>query len=397
MSAKAVLFVALAFACPLAVFGQAAQSKSDAIQQYLRNAQQDLEQKRPDLAIPQLEAAVALDPGNMDAQANLGVLLYFKGDAANAAPHLRAAVKGKPDLWKIQALLGLAEFRTKDANNARSDLEAALPHLKGERVQNEAGNALVASYSSTGEMEKAARVVSILLETQPTDARLLLLSYRLNTDIANRSLVTLALAAPDSAEMHQAMARELTSRGDEAGAVAHYREALRLDSTLPGIYFDFGNLLFNSTDQKLQAEAEAQFKAALAANPFDEKSQLMLGEIAAQRGDMKAALDAESRAIELQPNDPDACSELAKVLMSMGQRDKARILLDRAIESDPTSYIAHYRLSSLDRQEKKFDDAKRELAEYQKYKEMKAKLQAIFHEIHVRTDDKPEDDGGMGK
>ncbi|HLY42388.1 MAG TPA: tetratricopeptide repeat protein [Terracidiphilus sp.] len=397
MSAKPILFFALALTCPLTASAQAAQSKGDAIQQYLRNAEQDLAQKRPDLAIPQLEAALALDPGNIDAQANLGVLLYFKGDAVNAAPHLRAAVKAKPELWKIQVLLGLTEFRTKDADNARVDLEAALPHLKGEKVQREAGNALIASYSASGEMEKAARVVSVLLETQPTDAHLLLLSYRLNTDIANNSLVTLALAAPDSAEMHQAIARELTRRGDEPGAVAHYREAIRLDPTLPGLYFDFGNLLFNSTDQKLQSEAEPQFKAALAANASDEKSQLMLGEIAAQRGDMKAAFDAESRALELQPNDPDACSELAKVLMTMGQRDKARVLLDRAIEMDPTSYTAHYRLSSLDRQEKKFDDAKHELAEYQKYKEMKARLQAIFHEMHVRTEDKPEDDGGMGK
>src|SRR5579862_9311457 len=213
MSAKPILFFALALTCPLTASAQAAQSKGDAIQQYLRNAEQDLAQKRPDLAIPQLEAALALDPGNIDAQANLGVLLYFKGDAVNAAPHLRAAVKAKPELWKIQVLLGLTEFRTKDADNARVDLEAALPHLKGEKVQREAGNALIASYSASGEMEKAARVVSVLLETQPTDAHLLLLSYRLNTDIANNSLVTLALAAPDSAEMHQAIARELTRRG----------------------------------------------------------------------------------------------------------------------------------------------------------------------------------------
>jgi len=397
MSAKPVLFLALAFVSPLAAVAQAAQSKRDAVQQYLRNAERDLAQKRPDLAVPQLEAALALDPSNTDAQANLGVLLYFRGDFVNAAPHLRAAVKAKPELWKIQALLGMAEIRTRDTDNGRSDLEAALPHLKGEKVQREVGDALIASYSSTGELEKTAHVVSVLLEADPTDARLLLLSYRINTDIANNSLVTLALASPGSAEMHQAMARELTRRGDEAGAVVHYREAIRLDPTLPGLYFDFGNLLFNSTDQKLQAEAEAQFKAALAANPSDEKSQLMLGEIAAQRGDMKAALDADSHAVELNPNDPDACSELASVLMTMEQRDKARVLLDRAIEIDPTSYTAHYRLSSLDRQEKKFDDAKRELAEYKKYKDMKTKLQEIFHEIHVRADDKPEDDGGMGK
>jgi Tfp pilus assembly protein PilF len=345
----------------------------------------------------EFEAALALDPANTEVQANFGVLLYFRGDLDKAVPHLRAAVKAQPDLWKIQALLGLAEHRLKDADAARSDLESAWPHLTEQKIQAEVGDALIASYTATGELEKAASTVSVLLAAQPTNPRFLLLAYQLYTDLASNAMVTLTLAAPQSAEVHQAMARELARQGNETAAVANYREAIRIDPKLPGVSFEFGNLLYYSTDEKLQAEAGDQFRAALVANPHDGKAQLMLGEIAARSGDMKAAYEADAHAVEMQPNDPEACTEFAKILMSMKEPDKARSLLLHAIEIDPMDYTAHYRLSTLDRQQGHPEEAKRELAQYEKYKAMKDKLGSIFHDMRARSDDKQEDGNGMSK
>jgi tetratricopeptide (TPR) repeat protein len=392
MTHKASVFALVLLTFSLPSLCQTSPATSDPVQEHLRTAQQYLNQKRPDLAIPEYEAALALDPANLHAQADLGVLLYFRGDFEKAVPHLRAAVKAQPDLWKIQALLGLAEDRLKDESNARSDLESALPHLKGEKVQLEVGKALIESYSAAGDLEKAARTVSVMLDSQPTDASLLLMSYRLYSDLAGNALLTLAVAAPQSAEMHQAMARELRRHGDEAAAVANYREAIRIDPKLPGLYFQFGKLLYNSTDQRLKSEAEAQFQAALAVNPQDEKAQLMLGEIAARRGDLKAAYDADARAVEMQPNDSDACNEFAGVLLSVDERDKARILLLHALEIDPMNYFAHFRLSTIYRMEGKPEEANREIAEYKKYRDMKEKLRTLFNDMRVQMDDKPNDD-----
>jgi cytochrome c-type biogenesis protein CcmH/NrfG len=369
-----------------------AQTTGGTFQTHLHAAQDDLGKQRPDLAIPEFEAALAIDPNDTDAQANLGVLRYFGKDYARAEPHLRLALKSSPNLYKLQALLGLAELRLSELPAAQADLESALLHLRGEKVQLEVGNALIDTYTAAGDLDKAASVIAVLLDANPTDSRLLLLSYRLHADLAAKSLLTLAIAAPNSAEMHLAMARELARQGADSSAVINYREALRINPLLPGVHAEFGNLLFRSTDEKLQAEAEAQFEAAIAQNPRDEKAQLMLGKVESKKGHLESALQADTLAVELQPNDPSACAELAKILLALKQPDKARTLLVHAIELDPTDEIAHYRLGTLDRQQGKADDAKHEFAEYEKYKAMKARLQGVFDTMRVHLDNKPEAD-----
>lgn len=393
------LCLALTF-CTLTGLSQAPAGSSDqaaSIQQHLAKAQQYMRAHRPDLAIPELDALVTLNPSDMESQSNLGVLLYFGRQYAQAVPHLRAAVQAKPDLYKIQALLGLSEKHLKDEENARADLSSALPHLKGEKVQREAGDALVESYMANNELDKAASTVAILLDADPTDPGLLLSSYRFYSELANNAMITLALAAPDSGELHQAMAQALARHGDDDAAIANYREAIRLSPKLPGLHYELGSLLYNSADEKLQALASAEFAAALAINRNDEKAELMLGEDAARHGDIKKAFDAETRAVELAPDDSDACTELAKTLIAMHQPDKARPLLEHVLSIDSMNETAHYRLSTLDRQQGKTEEAKHELVQYQKYKEMKTRLRSIFRDMRMKLDDKPEDEAGIGK
>jgi tetratricopeptide (TPR) repeat protein len=392
-------WLALLFCLPMGVCQSPASAPAPPalIEEHLAKAQEYMRGHRPDLAIPELDAVVKLNPSDMESQANLGVLLYFGHQYARAVPHLRVAVEAKPDLFKIQALLGLAEKHANEEENARADLASALPHLKGEKVQREVGDALVQSYMASNDVDKAASTVSVLLDSDPTDAGLLLSSYRFYSELANNAMITLALAAPNSAELHQAMAQELARHGNDDAAIANYREAIKLNPRLPGLYYEFGSLLYNSLDEKLQAEAGRQFEAALAINPKDEKAELMLGEDAARHGDMKKASESESRAVELQPNDPDACTELAKTLIALHQPDKARPLLEHALVVDSMNETAHYRLSTLDRQQGKTEEAKQELAQYQKYKEMKAKLRSIFRDMRMKLDDKSEDEGGMQK
>src|SRR5215469_15792639 len=102
---------------------------------HARKAQQFLRANQPDQAIPEFRSIIAIDPANVDALGNLGVLLYFRGDYADAIPQLQAALKSDPGLWKIQALLGMAQRRSGDAASSMANLEQAFPNLEDRNIQ----------------------------------------------------------------------------------------------------------------------------------------------------------------------------------------------------------------------------------------------------------------------
>ena len=371
-----MLFTAL-----LPCFSQSSPTRQQQIESHARQAAEDLKENKPDLAVPEFRAIVALDPSNVDARGNLGVLLFFQGSYSEAIPELRAALKMRPTVWKIQALLGIAEKRTGDVSAARSDLEQAFPNVQDQKIRIDTGMELIEIYSKTGDLDKAAETVNTLRKLEPTNEAVLYAAYRIYSDLTAESLLSLSVVAPNSARMHQALAHELAKRGETEKAIENYRAALKLDPQLPGIHFELAEMLSTVTTPESLAEAESEYKAALQANPSDEQSECRLGEIALRRNDAKEAFDRYTRAVQLQPGDPDANIGLAKVLMSMDQPQKAQPLLEHAIQLDPTSAVAHFRLSAVYRETGRPEDAKHELEEYQKYKGMKEKLQEIYREM----------------
>lgn len=377
-----VLFWVVLFLGLLACFSQSNPGRQQQIESHNRQAAEYLKQNRPDLAVPEFKAIVALDPNNVDARGNLGVVLFFQGDYTSAIPQLRAALKLRPSLSKIQALLGIAEKRTGDIKAARSDLEKAFPNVVEEKIRIDAGMELIEVYSGTGDPDKAAAIVSDLRKLEPTNEAILYTAYRIYSDLAAESVLSLSMVNPNSARMHQAMAHELAKRGSTAEAIENYRAALRIDPRLPGLHFELADMLRTSSTAEGREEAEKEYRAALEANPFDEQSECRLGDIALQRDDVQEANARFSKALQLQPNDAEADVGLAKVYMTMDQPKKAEPLLLHAIELDPTSALAHFRLSTVYRQTGRTAEAKVELEQYQKYKQMKEKLRTVYHDLH---------------
>jgi tetratricopeptide (TPR) repeat protein len=366
----------------LTCFSQSTPTRQQQIESHARKAAEYLKENKPELAAPQFEAIVALDPNNVDARGNLGVLLFFQGAYADAIPQLRAALKLKLTLWKIQALLGIAEKRTGDIEAGRRDLEQAFPKVPEEKIRIQAGMELIEIYSGMGDLDRAGATVSVLRKLEPTNEAVLYTSYRIYSDLAAESVLSLSVVNPNSARMHLALAHELAKRGNAVEAIENYRAALKLDPQLPGLHFELAEMLSTLDTAKGRDEAEEQYKVALAANPGDEQAECRLGEIALQRDDRKEADQRFSRAVQLQPNDPEANIGLAKVFMTMEEPEKAEPLLQHALQLDPTSPLAHFRLSTVYRQTGRIAEAKHELEEYQKYKEIKEKLRKIYSDLH---------------
>src|SRR5262249_15941570 len=173
----------------------------------------------------------------------------------------------------------------------------------------------------------------------------------------------ITMVEPNSALMPQVMAHELAKQGDTEGAIRHYREALKIDPQLPGLNFELAEMLNTLGGQNGYGEAKKEYEAALAVNPSDQKSESSLRDIADRDGNMEEAWAHYSRAAKLQPDDPDANIGLARTLLETHQTQKAQALLEHAIQIDPTSAVAHFRLSAVYRKDGRMADAQRELQE----------------------------------
>jgi tetratricopeptide (TPR) repeat protein len=370
-------------------------SVHDQVALHAQKAQQFLRANQPDRAIPEFRSILALEPGNVDAVGNLGVLLYFQGDYAGAIPQLQTALKFDPSLWKIQALLGMAQRRTGDSVGSMSNLEQAFPKLEDRGIQIEVGMELVETYASREQLEQAAHVLQLLHENFPTDVGVLYASYRIYSDLAGEAMLSLSLVAPHSAQVRQLMAHELARQGQIDAAIRNYKEAVKINPNVPGLHFELAEALNASGVKQNKDEARKEYEAALSVNKFDVKSECRLGAIAYDAGDLKESLSHYSQALRFQPDDLDANLGMAKVLIEMKETEKAAAFAEHAVQMDPTSAEAHFRLSTIYRQEHRIADSKHEIEEFQKYRDIKEKLRQMYREMRVRPEGE-ESEQGMG-
>jgi len=358
-------------------------SRTQQVQIHERRAHELLNEKKPELAAKEFAAVLAIDPHNLDAQGNLGVLLYFQSDYAGAEPHLRAAVEQQPDLVKIRTLLGMCEKRLGKMDLARTDLEAVVPQIREPNLRVEAGLELIEIYTATNDLDKAAGIIATLRVDAPTNPEILYAAYRIYSDLASEAMLDMSVAAPDSGQMHQAMAHELARQGDIAGAITAFRAALAANPQLPGIHFELAEALNTSLDPKLKEEAAEQYRLAIVANALDNRALCKLGDIVAAKGDLDEAEGYYKQALAVVPGDTDAEVGLAFIYAQKNDPTTALSLLERVVTADPSNIMAHYRLSSVYRALHRPEDAKRELAEYKKYKDLKEKLRTVYKGLQV--------------
>jgi len=360
------------------------------VAQHEQKAQDYLRSRQPDLALREFDIVVAAQPENLNAQANLGVLQYFAGATKAAIPHLRAALTMDPTQGKVQALLGFCEHRNGELVASQKDLSAALPHLQDVKVRKQAGLELVEVDTALSDLQAAAAVVGRMRDESPTDAEVLYAAFSVYTELSEEAMLDLSVAAPESAQMHQAIAHQLAMSNDKAGAIRNLKQALSADPNIPGAHDELAAALRSSSEPEQKHEAEQQFRLALKQNPGDDTAITGLADIAAENGKHDDAMGLYRQALQDQPSNFDAAIGLAHELTETGHPEDAVPLLLKVIKTDPTNVLAHYRLSAVYRRLHQPEDAKREIAEYERLKAMKDKLRSVYETL--RTDRAHSDD-----
>jgi uncharacterized protein HemY len=118
-------------------FAQTADSYAVELHNHLLKAAEHLKTNDPISAAREFAAVLTLDPKNAEANANLGVITFFRADYKTAAQYLRSALAADPSLSKSEALLGICEPRLGDPA-AQALLEQSFPKVKEKSLHIEA-------------------------------------------------------------------------------------------------------------------------------------------------------------------------------------------------------------------------------------------------------------------
>ena len=335
-----------------------------------------------EVAVREFREVLRLDPGNAEAYANLGVIAYAQRDYAGAVKEFEEARRLRPSLWNAVALQGMSELRLGEIAKAGALIEESLRHVPDPKLQYQAGMDLISIYYQDGELPRILEVLPVLSRINPNDPGLLYTTYRAYTELAAHTLVTLSRMAPESAEFHRILAQTAENQDDFTRAIAQYRKALEISPGGPGLHYELGQaILQSSTSEASRAEAEKEFREALAGDPEDANSQYMLGEIAWLRSDRAQALEHYREAVRLRPNFVDARIAFGKALTSLGRPAEAIQQQSEAIRLDPQNETAHYRLAQAYQKLGRADEAKAEFEAFRKLHDARQSARAAFQEV----------------
>jgi tetratricopeptide (TPR) repeat protein len=362
---------------------QTGTSRAAEIHDHLRKAAEYLKTKDPNSAMKEFNAVLALDPKNAEAYANLGVIAFFQRDYRNASQYLRKALAIDPSLVKTQALLGICQKRLGDPS-ARVLLEKSFSKLKDKPLRLQVGLELAALYDQQGEPGATASVMRALVDLDPDNVDVLFMAQRVYSELADDTLNKLAVLAPGSARMQQVIAERLINGGDLRHAVEHYKKALQIDPHLPGVHFELGEaILQSSSDPAARVEAEKEFEAAEAMDDDAAKAECGLATIALSQSDLDHAFTHYQRAYKLNPNEIEAQLGLARLLMMQQKPQEAVAYLRAAIQADPLNSEAHYRLASAYRRLQMDDRAQKEMHLFQEIKKTKDQVKELYHQMNI--------------
>jgi tetratricopeptide (TPR) repeat protein len=379
------LMLVLALLASVLGTAQTGVSRTAEIHDHLAKATEYLKTNDSSAAAKEFEAVLVLDPKNAEAYANLGVIAFFRRDYQNASRYLRKALAIDPSLTKTQALLGISQKRLGDPS-ARALLEKSFPKLKDKSLRLQVGLELASLYEQEGDQGATASVMRSLVDLDPDNVDVLFMAQRVYSELAEDTLNKLAILAPASARMQQAIAEHLINGGDLPHAIEHYKKALQIDSRLQGVRFELGEavLQLSPHDAATQAEAARDFQDAEAMDGDVAKAECGLGAIALSQSDLDQALAHYERANKLNPNEVEAQLGLARVLMMQQKPEAAVKYLRAAIEADPLNSEAHYRLASAYRRLQMDDQAQKEMHLFQEIKKTKDQVRELYHQMNIK-------------
>jgi tetratricopeptide (TPR) repeat protein len=161
--------------------------------------------------------------------------------------------------------------------------------------------------------------------------------------LATAAYLQIYQAHPNSYRVHQLMGDLESAKGDDAKAIAEYREAIALKPSAPNLHYSLGHLLWK--DLKVP-EARVELEAELKMNPRHGGALNDLGNTYLLEHHPDKALPYLVRALAADPGNPDIHRDLGTAYSELRDFRKAAENFKIAVSTDHDGSV-HYKLAKV--------------------------------------------------
>jgi tetratricopeptide (TPR) repeat protein len=205
---------------------------------------------------------------------------------------------------------------------------------------------------------RAGMLFKQLSDANPKDPEPLKKLYEIetlnkNTTGAAQNLRKYVALVPNDAQMQKILGDMLFDSRDNAGAVAAYKAALKLDPSIKGIHKRYVDLLKDAP----QPEQISALNAAIAANEADAAMYAKLGDLYRAANNCRAAIPVLEKAAQLDNKNTKVLAAIADCQVKSGNSAGAVLVLEQVTLMNPSATTEYKQLGDLYVQQKKPGEA----------------------------------------
>jgi Flp pilus assembly protein TadD len=296
-------------------------------------------------AISDYEKLLKLQPGRMEARANLGAALAHEGRFNEAIAQYRLALSSAPDNYQVRMNMAIAYYKKGDLEDAQREFEAI------RKSDPDNAQLVILLGDSDVRLGHAAAAAAMLTPLEHEYAANPDFEYVLGTALIQSGSrregverLDKVAETTNSADAYLLAGSTLLDLNEFARARADLEAALRLNPNLPRIYSLIGMAQDMDGDN---AAAEPSLREALKHDPDDFDANLYLGAILYKRRDMAEAKPYLVRALQLKPASPTALYELAMWKSTSGEYAEAAKDLESLVKANPDWLQPHIELANV--------------------------------------------------
>ncbi len=329
----------------------------------------DIELQTYDASIAHLNAALALNPADVQARNRLAVAYKAKGDRSDALAQIAKILARDPQ--NALAHYTRAEIYS-DHNQDSLALNDAAKVVELQ-PENPRGRVLLAKIlvrppqeATRDEIKQRCTKAVDALEplatseprSQPPDSETLFLlsrAYRCagEDDKAQQTLAAFEKSSQSDRNSNEnktqakhlvQQADELAMKNDFAGSLTLLNQAIAMDSTYAASYSQLAKLYYSAGDIEKASDAIAQ---ALAREPYHPEYLYVQGKILERQSRLDDALAAFQRSTLVNPKESDAFFEIGAIYQQRGDRPSALAAYKKALDISPDDPDYKRALASL--------------------------------------------------